>query len=100
MQADHAVLHSDAVNKRLLVVQEVSVGDPQLVGDPVVQGQVERDPEVGETLVPPVLLEVHGQRVVLGDTGEKHGSELWLQMLPQKDDVSPQLFSAVNSLCL
>lgn len=47
MQADHAVLHSDAVNKRLLVIEEVGVGDPQLVGDPVVQGQVERDPEVG-----------------------------------------------------
>lgn len=91
MQADHAVLHSDTVNKRLLVIEEVSVWDPQLVGDPVVQGQVERNPEVGETLVPPVLLEVHGQRVVLGETGEKHRSELWLQMLPQKDDAPPPL---------
>lgn len=65
MQADHAVLHSHSVNKRLLVVKEVSVGDPQLVGNPVIQGQVERDPQVGQALVPPVLLEVHGQRVVL-----------------------------------
>lgn len=67
MQADHAVLHSDSVNKRLLVVEEVSVRDPQLVGNPVIQGQVERDAQVGQTLVPPVLLEVHGQRVVLRD---------------------------------
>lgn len=81
MQADHAVLHSHPVNERLLVVEEVSVGDPQLVGNPVVQGQVERDPQVGQALVPPVLLEVHGQRVVLRDTGDRHRSDLPLLTL-------------------
>lgn len=75
MQADHAVLHSHSVDKRLLVVEEVSVGDPQLVGNPVIQGQVERDPKVSQALVPPVLLEVHGQRVVLQDTGHRHRSD-------------------------
>ena len=65
MQADHAVFDGDSVDERLLVVQEVGVGDPELVGDPVVQGQVEGDPYVGQTFVPPVLLEIHGQRVVL-----------------------------------
>lgn len=75
MEADHAVLHSHSVNKRLLVVEEVSVRDPQLVGNPVIQGQVERDPQVGQPLVPPVLLEVHGQRVVLRDTRERHRSD-------------------------
>lgn len=81
MQADHAVLHSYSVDKRFLVVEEVSVGDPQLVGNPVIQGQVERDPQVGQALVPPVLLEVHGQRVVLRDTGDRHRSELLLLTL-------------------
>lgn len=65
MQSDHTVLHSDSVNERLLVIEEISVGDPQLVGNPVIQGEVERDPKVGQTLVPPVLLEIHGQCVVL-----------------------------------
>lgn len=65
MQTDHAVLYSHSVNKRLFVIEEVSVGDPQLVGNPVIQSQVERDPQVSQALVPPVLLEVHGQRVVL-----------------------------------
>lgn len=65
MQANHAVFHRDPVDKRLLVVEKVGVGDPELVGNPVVQGQVEGDSYVGETFVPPILLEIHGQRVVL-----------------------------------
>lgn len=65
MQADHSVFDGDSVDERLLVVEEVGVGDPEMVGDPVIQGQVEGDSCVGETLVPPVLLEIHGQRVVL-----------------------------------
>lgn len=67
MQADHPVLDSHAVNEGLLVVQKVSVGHPQLVRHPVIQSQVVRDLRVGETLVPPRLLEVHGQGVVLED---------------------------------
>lgn len=65
MEPDHAVLDCDAVNEGLLVVKEVGVGDPQLVGHPVIQSQVVGDLGVGEPLVPPCLLEVHGQGVVL-----------------------------------
>jgi len=65
VQPDHPVLHRDAVDKRLLVVQEVRVGHPELVGHPVIQGQVQGDLGVGQTLVPPGLLEVHRQCVVL-----------------------------------
>jgi len=65
MQADHSVFDGDSVDERLLVVEEVCVGDPERVGNPVIQSQVEGDSYVGETLVPPVLLEIHGQRVVL-----------------------------------
>lgn len=65
VQPDHAVLDSHAVDEGLLVVDEVGVGDPELVGHPVVQGQVEGDPGVGQPLVPPRLLEVHGDGVVL-----------------------------------
>lgn len=65
MQANHAVFHRDPMDKRLLVVEKVGVGDPELVGNPIIQGQVEGDSYVGETFVPPILLEVHGQRVVL-----------------------------------
>lgn len=65
MQADHSVFYSHPMDERLLVVEKVGIGDPKLVGDPVVQGQVERDSYVGKALVPPVLLEIHGQRVVL-----------------------------------
>jgi hypothetical protein len=36
-----------------------------LICHPVVQGQVEWDPSVRETFVPPRLLEVHGDGVVL-----------------------------------
>lgn len=76
VEADHAVLHSHSVDKRLFVVEEVSVRDPQLVGNPVIQGQVEGNPQVGQALVSPVLLEVHGQRVVLRDTGDRHRLDL------------------------
>lgn len=65
MQSDHPVLHRHTVDKGLLVIDEVGVGDPQLICHPVVQGEVERDARVGEALVPPRLLEVHGDGVVL-----------------------------------
>lgn len=65
MQADHTVFHSNSMDERLLVIEKVGVGDPELVGNPVIQGQVEGDSYVGQTLVPPVLLEIHGQRVIL-----------------------------------
>lgn len=65
MKTDHSVFHCDTVDKGLLVIEEVGVGDPELVCDPVVQCQVQRDAHVGQTFVPPVLLEVHSQGVVL-----------------------------------
>lgn len=71
MQPNHPVLHRHPVDEGLLVVNEVGVWDPQLIGHPVVQGQVERNPRVGEALVPPGLLEVHGDGVVLRDMGRK-----------------------------
>ncbi|TNN46046.1 hypothetical protein EYF80_043745 [Liparis tanakae] len=43
VQADHSVFDGDSVDERLLVVEEVGVGDPELVGDPVIQRQVEGD---------------------------------------------------------
>lgn len=65
MQANHAVLDCDAVHEGLLVIEEVRVRHPQLIGHAVVQRQVQRDLRVRETLVPPCLLEIHGQGVVL-----------------------------------
>lgn len=67
VEADHAVLHGHPVQKGLLVVQEVGVRQPQLVSHPVVQGQVERKVVVGQAFVPPALLEVHGDGVILGE---------------------------------
>ena len=69
METDHPVLDRDAMNEGLLVVEEVGVGDPQLVGHSVIQSQVICNLRVGETLVPPCLLEVHGQGVVLEGRG-------------------------------
>lgn len=65
VQSDHPVLHRHPVNEGLLVIDEVGVRDPQLVCHPVVQGEIERDACVGEALVSPGLLEVHGDGVVL-----------------------------------
>lgn len=65
VQSNHAVFNCDAVNEGLLVVEEVRVRDPELVSHSVVQCQVERDPYIGQSLVSPILLEVHRQRVVL-----------------------------------
>ena len=76
MEPDHAVLHRDAVHEGLLVVQEVGVGHPELVRHAVVQRQVEGDARVGQPLVPPVLLEVHGEGVVLWGPGNTHVSFL------------------------
>lgn len=53
------------MDKGLLVVDEVGVRDPQLICHSVVQGEVEGDAGVGEALVSPGLLEVHGDSVVL-----------------------------------
>ena len=66
MQADHAVLHCHAVQKGLLVVKEVGVRKPQLVGHTVIQSQVQVELAVRQPLVPPTLLEIHGDGVVLG----------------------------------
>lgn len=65
MQSDHPVLHCHPMDEGLLVINEVGVRDPQLVCHPVVQGEVERNASVGEALVSPGLLEVHGDGVVL-----------------------------------
>ena len=75
MQPDHTVLHSHPVDERLLVVEEIGVRYPELVGHPVVQGEVEGNPHIGQPLVPPILLEVHGQRVVLGER-ERTGRDI------------------------
>ena len=77
VQTDHPVLDSHAVNEGLLVIQEVSVGHPQLVRHPVIQSQVVRNLWVGETLVPPGLLEVHGQGVVLEDRWRNETCDNW-----------------------
>lgn len=71
MQPNHPILHRHAMDEGLLVINEVGVRDPQLVGHPVVQGQVEGNPCVGQPLVPPGLLEVHGDGVVLRDAGRE-----------------------------
>lgn len=63
----HPVLDSNTVNKRLLVIEEIGVGDPQLIRHSVIQSQVVGDLRVGQTFVPPCLLEVHCQGVVLED---------------------------------
>lgn len=72
VETDHPVLHCDAVDKGLLVVEEISVRDPQLVGHSVIQSQVVSDLRVGQALVPPRLLEVHRQGVILPDRGGPH----------------------------
>lgn len=61
------------MDEGLLVVQEVGVGHPQLIGHSVIQGQVVGDLGVGQPFVPPRLLEVHGQGVVLQKDGETRG---------------------------
>lgn len=65
VETDHPVLDGDAMNEGLLVVQEVGVGHPELIGYSVIQRQVVGDLGVGQALVPPRLLEVHRQGVVL-----------------------------------
>ena len=65
VQTDHPVLDRHAVQKGLLVVQEVGVWEPQLVGHAVVQSQVEVQLSVGQSLISPTLLEIHCDGVVL-----------------------------------
>lgn len=36
VQSDHSVFHSDTVDEGFLVVEEIGVGDPELVGHPVI----------------------------------------------------------------
>lgn len=69
MQPDHSVLHGHAVEEGFLVVKEVGVREPQLVCNTVVQSKVEFQLTVGQTLIPPALLEIHSDGVVL--MGEK-----------------------------
>ena len=71
MEPNHAILHCHPMQKGLLVIQEIGVRQPQLVSHPVVQGQVERKVIIRQAFVPPALLEVHGDGVVLG---EKHAN--------------------------
>lgn len=47
MQSDHSVFDSDSVDEGLLVIEEVCVWDPELVGNPIIKGQVERDSYIG-----------------------------------------------------
>lgn len=72
VETDHPVFDRDTMNEGLLVIQEVGVRDPQLIRHPVIQSQVVGDLRVRQTLVPPRLLEVHRQGVVL--EGQKGGS--------------------------
>lgn len=65
MQSDHPVLHCHPMDEGLLVINEVGVWDPQLICHPVVQGKVKRNASIGEALVSPGLLEVHGDGIVL-----------------------------------
>ena len=71
MEPNHAILHRYPMQKGLLVIQEIGVRQPQLVSYSVVQGQVERKVVICQAFVPPALLEVHGDGVVLG---EKHAN--------------------------
>lgn len=75
MQSDHPVLHCHPMDKGLLVIDEVRVWDPQLVCHPVVQSKVERYACVGEALVSPGLLEIHGDGVVLQERHRERGHE-------------------------
>lgn len=67
VETDHPVFDGDAMNKGLFVIEEVGVRNPQLIRHSVIQSQVVGDLRVGQTLVPPCLLEVHRQGVVLED---------------------------------
>lgn len=71
VQADHAVLDSDPMQEGLFVIKKVGVGEPELVGDSIVECQVERQIAVGKPLVPPALLEVHGYGIVLAEEKRK-----------------------------
>ena len=73
MQSDHPVLHRHPMYEGLLVINEVGVRDPQRVCHPVVQGEIERNACVGEALVSPGLLEVHGDGVVLREGHRMRG---------------------------
>lgn len=75
MQSNHSVLDRDAVDEGLFIIEEIGVGNPERVSYPVIQGQVEGYLRVGQTLVPPGLLEVHGQRVVLEERRKKEKSQ-------------------------
>lgn len=65
VEPNHSVFNSNPMHKGLFIIEEVGVWDPKLVCYSVVQRQVERNPHIGQPLIPPVLLEVHGQCVVL-----------------------------------
>ena len=54
------------MKKRLLVIKEVGVREPKLVCYTVVQGQVQVQLTIGQTLISPALLEIHCDGVVLG----------------------------------
>lgn len=70
VESDHPVFDCDAMDEGLLIVQEVGVRHPQLIRHSVIQGEVVGDLGVGQPFVPPRLLEVHGQSVVLQKDGE------------------------------
>lgn len=83
VESDHPVFDGDAMDEGLLIVQEVGVGHPQLVSHSVIQGQVVGDLGVGQPFVPPRLLEVHGQGVVLHSDRERRGAFSYSVMLFQ-----------------
>ncbi len=68
MQTNHAVLHCDPMDKRFLVIYKVSIRHPELISHSVIQSKIERNPCVGQALIAPRLLEIHGDGIVLKNT--------------------------------
>lgn len=65
MQSDHTVFDSYSMYKRLFIIQEVGVRYPELVCHSIVQSQVQGYYIVGQPLISPGLLKIHGQGIVL-----------------------------------
>lgn len=72
MEPDHTVLDRHPMQEGLLVVQEVGVGEPELISHAVVEGQIECHFCIRQSLVPPALLEIHSDGVVLGRGDRKN----------------------------
>lgn len=85
MQSDHPVLHCHAVQKGLLVVKEVGVGEPEMVCYAVVQGQVQFQLAISQAFISPALLEIHCDGVVLGRGEKGVGPAMSNSCLPIKE---------------